>query len=191
MGDNGISVLSADEAMDGPFEEDVPVVEAPEETGSSIISDLRRRQQEVHRERHIDKEIPGYGGQMFARYRLFTFAELSALVPRRGRGEQSEQNLRINVDLLAKACEEILVRKDGELIPLAQEAQFDAPVRYDARLAELLGIDASKARDVVLKTFGADLVLSAHADDLVEWMRNASDEADEDFLGESRGSPSS
>ena len=157
---------------------------------SSVIGGLRRLQHPEYRARTHDKEIPGYEGQLVARYRALEFKEINRLL--RSRGTDADAALTMNVDMLAKACQEMFVYIGDDVVPLREEAakslggdpdRFDSPIRFDGRLAEVLGIDTARAREVILGMRWSELEIADHADDVFNWMRRASDSADGALAG--------
>lgn len=172
--------MDPDYAADEPGTPHVAHDEPAVDDGSSVISGLRALQHQEYAAKTHDREIPGYDSQLVARYRLLDFKEIKRLTRKvRTDSDDPEVELTMNIDMLAKACQEILVYNGDELRPLAEVAGKDAPIRYDDRLAEALAIDGvSRAREVIQGMRWTDLEISDHADQVFAWMRRASDSAD-------------
>lgn len=170
-------------------------IEAPEEPASepprSRLDALKARRAELGEERHLDLDVPGYGGDLVARYRVPPAGELDRVAKRISKLPEGERLLAATISQVILACDSMWIRVNGELEPL--DPNDTLPVRYDHRLAEALGIEITAkttAAEVVKSVFvsGTGLnvaALSAHASQLGEWMIDTSRDVDEDFLGES------
>ena len=114
----------------------------------SVLDDLRRAYQESGEERRtILPILPGrFGGNLAARIRPIPWTDQrkkARRIARQGATEESE--LDFAAATIAQATEEILVRNldTGELEPMADTVDEwnGVPVRFDDRLARVLGID--------------------------------------------------
>lgn len=173
-----------------------PEVEAPANghiEGSAIIDRLREQHGELSEDRHTDIEIPGYNGLLWCRYRLVDWDRLKEIQDNMTRSKNPRKELHSQADTLAEACDQFLVKKGQDLIPLNEEAGTgDAPVRYDTKLAAIIGFDPldhkgrPTARTCVLRLFNNDFAVSIHHNEVMEWMREARPEEDERLVGESQ-----
>ena len=164
---------------------------APElstDNNDSIVGRLRRAAQEAAEDKYTDIDIPGYGGELFCRYRLLSSFEIDQIVKRsRNSSGRSEQLMNNVLDNVITACEELCLRENGEDIPLRQHPEYDGdrdiPVRYDGNLARFVMLEIEgppSARKVVLALFGNnDIAVSHHAAILSRWMMRSSSEIDE------------
>lgn len=175
--------------------DDVGPIEAPEEAASepprSRLDVLKRRHAELGQERHLDLDVPQYGGDLVARYRVPRPAEINRAAKRIAKLPEDDQQVAATIDQVIVACDSMWLRVNGELEPL--ETDNPEPVRYDVRLAEALGIEGTtSARQVVERVFSSGgtfnvAALTRHAAHIGEWLTDTSKDLDEDFLGESEG----
>lgn len=172
----------------------------PQPDAGSVLGRLRARRDDLAQDHHLDLDIPGYDGDLVARYRPLTAAEqtrIAAKVERAdrlaGNDEQAaEAQLRTALDTIIASCVEILVREDGVMVPLAEITGASAPVRYDQALADALGIPgADSARAVVRGVFPRDShgdvvpqPVNRHANEVAAWMARIGSDVDGDLLGE-------
>lgn len=160
--------------------------------GSSVMDLLRHRRQLRAQEITHDIDIPGYGGDLFARYHLIDGKQLNAIASRIQKTERDPagRNLLASVDVMVAACDGLYARDRGVERGLHEILGEETPVRYDVRLAQFLGFegelgDAPTARGVVLALFnGNDLAVMSHSSRLQRWTMGAENELDEEFLGE-------
>lgn len=164
--------------------DDAAVNEAVEE-GGSVLERLKRRREQLGADRTEVFDIPGYNGELAARYKPVDFEMLKKLLNKIDRSKNPRIELLVMADILIMACDEILVRADGKLGPLDPKA--DEPVRYDDRLAEFFGFEAANARQVVFGVFNNDIAIPSHHKEVLDWMQGVTQENTEDLLGESQG----
>lgn len=103
---------------------------------------------------HIDLPIPGWGGQLGARYIVPEFDDMRDVEIRvfSEPVSNSRRELNLFIDELILSCESMLIRdEDGEWEPL-RDGQ-ERVVRWDKRLATALDVEAEEAREVVLGVF--------------------------------------
>lgn len=128
-----------------------------------------------------DLDVPGYDGELAVRYKVLPFERAREIELAAARDPSDYRELRVMCDELIDACECVLWRgEDGQMHPLEDGA--GRMVRYDARLAEGLGLDAREAREVILGVFAkpksvgrdrAPYMVSAHFDTYLAWIRSA------------------
>lgn len=163
----------------------------------SVLGRLRERRAELAADHRLDLAIPGYGGELVARYRPLTAEEQRHLAAKVDRADHASEakaaavQMMVAVDTIVAACDEILVMQDGGLVPLAAIAGAEGPVRFDEQLAEALGIDADTAREVVCGLFPRDRggqvlpqPVNRHANEVAVWMARIGIDADAGLLGE-------
>ena len=130
-------------------------------------------------------EIPGYDGELVCRYRLMEASQLEKIARRAAKLPRERRNLAVTMDSLSAACiefETVDHRNGGAIGTLAENG--DDPIRYDDRLAEALGYTAKSAREAVLGLFGGnEIAVLTHGAQLARWWSDASEDVDEDFLG--------
>jgi len=126
--------------------------------GGSVIDQIvaRRERRAQRRVRH-DIPIPGWDGDIVARYRPITHKqgeELAAKARRLLADEDPHADLYALCDRLIASCDTILIRTPDGLQPIGEVAELDRPIRFDRTLAELLHLGAAdRARDVVVRMF--------------------------------------
>jgi hypothetical protein len=157
-------------------------------TGSTAADRLRARHQRLQQAHHEDIDVPGYDGDLVGRYKIIPpdelrkRARLIAKVPPEQRSEIAA------IDQIIAACDSLWSRgDDGQLESLLPDD--DTPVRYDQRLAGILGIDSDKPRQIVREVFTVDgdlnlPALEQHANDIGLWIKDVSPEVDAGFAGE-------
>jgi hypothetical protein len=156
----------------------------------SIMESLRARHRELQEKEYVDLEIPGFRGELLCRYRLLDSREVAKIGKRARKqsGNDEDGALIATMDALISSCVEFYYRHgDGSMHPLSQSISQDAPpVRYDASLANFLGLDATTAREVCLGVFGGeghDLSVLLHGRQLQRWMADTSQDVSDDFMG--------
>lgn len=155
-----------------------PAVEAPPTNLAKIRASFEAARGD---RREVIQIAPGiYGGNLAARYHPIEWAETRKKVAKlQARGASDEQALDFAAAQLVKACEEILIRLDDsqplrpvhEVVP---EFKGSGPVRYDARLAELLGLDLTgkeRAKEICRLVFIDGNVLDSHFVQFDFWLR--------------------
>ena len=156
------------------------------DTRESVLDRIRRRRQELSGERHIDIDLPGYGGDVVIRFGPVAWEAIDAIRERVQSGKGSRRLLDAQSDLVIGACIEINFRVGDELVPILEGEQ----VRFDQRLVDALGLDesATSARAVLLQAFGLanapEIALVGVAVQLMEWMAETDVEIDQALLGE-------
>lgn len=153
---------------------------------NNALGKLRKQHAELRKERTLDLRVPGWSGMLIARYspvRAADLRKLSTRITKLSQQDTPESDLAAAADLIITACREILVEVDGEVRPLADEAGYDSPVRFDKRLAEVLGFEAESAREVVYGCFPQfedgtviETTVNAHALEVTEWITNVDEE---------------
>jgi hypothetical protein len=137
--------------------DDLDALEA--DTRPSVIDRLRQ-QRAQNKPRHLDLSIPDWGAntgglQFIARMQrkpLHGAFGKHALKVQRSILLGEDTDVASDCAVLVEGLEQLYVRdgEDGELEPLDPAE----PMRFDQRLADALGLTASRARDVVLEVFG-------------------------------------
>lgn len=178
--------------MHGP-EEMAPVLGTSEDEtvmglDRSPFEHLRRRRQQIANIKYLDLDIPGYGGELVARYKLLNWDHVRRIAKKHENSREKRKLLYAQVDLLIEACDGFYRRVDGgeELAPLDPERT----IRYDKALAEGMGFseeESESARKVCLALFVNDLALVDHHGDLLNWMRGSQEDVDAELVGESEG----
>lgn len=116
-------------------------------------------------------EIPSWGGELLARYKVIAKSELEIMIRRIRGNRNSEGDVTADLDFLIKACAEVIAR-DAET---GEERKLSSG--YNMELAELLGEPegAESARGLVLYLFKNNgIAVSAHAMKVARWMQDTS-----------------
>lgn len=165
----------------------------PEENTSvagSVLDRLRRKREAVMNDRSVDLEVPGYDGEIVLRCKYLDMRVLSAIGQRvmKTEKDQAKRNIIMAQDALINACDEILVRQDGELVGLMQAwRDEDRPVNFSSpEVAEFFGFDAKTARDCIMGVFGEKDALIASVNMKYQaWVLGSTEDIDmEAFAGE-------
>jgi hypothetical protein len=156
---------------------------------SSLLDTLRAKREERAAERHFDIELPGYDGLLVLRCGPIPGRTLTLLRERSERSKSPERDFNLNADTLIAACREVLGREQRSH-PLRVLPDADGePVRIDERLADLLQLPATSARDVLRCLFenanSPEVAVAYQAGLYMEWAASSLDELDEELLGES------
>jgi hypothetical protein len=137
----------------------------------SLVERLRRRAQDVQRQRTFELPVPGWGGELVLRFKPLEIAQLERFLAR------DASDVSANIEAMGVCCVAVLGRDGGRFVELADA---EGPVRIEHRLGVLLGMpippDATlTTREVVLMLFGGNaMALGAFVDRLVTWMTDPS-----------------
>ena len=151
----------------------------------SLLERLREDRRALASAESTTIEIPGYDGELVCRYRLMEASELEKIARKAAKLPRERRNLAVTMDSLSASCiefETVDHRNGGAAGTLAENG--GDPIRYDDRLAEALGYTAKSAREAVLGLFGGnEIAVLTHGAQLARWWSDASEDVDEDFLG--------
>lgn len=148
-----------------------PLAELGKPLGRSVTDVLREKYAGPGRTK--DLPIPRYtyddgSPMLIGRYRVLASKELLRI------GRESKTLIAQGCALLAAACDELLIRDEkGRTHSLAEYEGLPGKVKFDGKLAELLGIPAEQAAtapDVVFFAYGEDTPILGHSDLLTGWM---------------------
>lgn len=159
---------------------------APAGPTASVLDRLRARRAELQSERTEVFEIPGYNG-LRGRYGIVEWDFLKKVAKRTEKSKHPRKELYAIVDTLIESCKGIEVFDGSDWKPMHEVFGGDQVVRYDANLAEALGYPATSAREAVFGLFPSDIAMTAHMAEVDEWMKGASEEEDDNLMGESEG----
>jgi hypothetical protein len=175
------------EGHDGPSVDDKPVQPSAKPAENRLDS-LKEKRRKVRTKRDpLKLEIPEYGADLVAAYRVLDFEELKKL---REKGEEMaaandpRAELKVNCDTIAAACVGFYtLAEDDSEIPLneTEESFGDEPIVYDSRLAEALGVETKLVRELILAIFPTDLSVIAHVAQISRWMESTRANDDADF----------
>lgn len=152
----------------------------------SLAARLKEQHEQLQQERHLDLPIPGYNGDLVARYKPLDWDFFKKIGVRTEKSKNPRKELYAQADTLIESCEEIFAVDDkGVLVSLykVMDISGDEPVRYDERLAEAFGLKVGTARDSVFGLFNNDIAITNHHNEVAEWMQDTSGDSDGDFSG--------
>jgi len=179
--------MSTFESVD-EIEEPVEILDAPNGSNGdagSVLDAIRARRATIAAQHEYEMRLPRYGDQLVLVCKPAPASWLTR-IRERMQSKNPERDYAVSADLLISVCIAVRGRRKpgGPLTDLDP----DEPVRIDDRLAELLGFQAETARDVVRGLFhGApspEVAVVSAVNDYMEWSQGASDESDEELLGE-------
>jgi hypothetical protein len=165
-------------------------VEVEEEDEATQLAKLRAQREEFAEDKTKDIDLPGYNGQIVIRYRRLDYEEIERIAKRVRKMREKRHpkaSLYGQVDTLALACSDVLLRKDGVLEPMHHGFPAllgDGPTRWDGLARVVLPDDAKQpetAREAVLAVIPNPLAITPHHNELAIWMEAHRNEEDEDF----------
>jgi hypothetical protein len=173
----------ADEVL---VEEPQPIQAAP---GDSVLDAVRKRREALVQDRYLDLEVPGYNRCLVLRCGPIDAKKLGQVRERAAKvgGGAAMLDFGFNADVITDSCREVLGRRspEDELEGIDPEGE---PVRIDARLAELLGVKADRARDLLRALYSGapspEVAIERAQIDLYQWSSGQEAELEEDLLGE-------
>lgn len=157
---------------------------SPKTAADSVLETLKKRREVISADRRLDLDIPGYNGDIVARYKPVPWDRLKKIAEKAEASSSHRKELNAQADTIAMACDTLLVRIEEELIPLHEaypDVFGDRPAKYDDRLGKLLGFDADTGRQAVLRLFRNDLAVTAHQTEIGTWQQSSRVEDDEAF----------
>lgn len=166
-----------------------------EERVGSAIAAIRKRREEIIGKGHIDLLVPGYEGNLKVRYRDLSDKEHDQLAKQFERAkhrDDMEGEREAIANLLIAHCDRIFVREpDTDEFMLLEEN--NDPLKFERRLAALLGLSAERAREVVLDVFSPRKdenrrcqpdAIAPHMEAIFAWRQGREDEINQALLGE-------
>jgi hypothetical protein len=186
-----VTDLDVRQADTAAWQQDEITQEAPAaHAAGSILGQLAARRAELAQGRKpLDLEVPGYSGKLWVRYRFVSYEVMAKASARFAKEKlpDEQRDLVGCIETLITCCDEVMVADDaGVLRPLAAELGDPRPVRFDdTRLADVLGYEATRAREVVRGLFENEYAIITQAAQVSEWLASEAPEVDRDLLGES------
>jgi hypothetical protein len=172
-------------AAGGPADAADPMVisgaPAPRQTPaapSSQLAGLRERRAQARQRSKLDLVVPGYDPPVYVRFRALTPEELDRITTRHAKAKSSERALRMNSTVLATACIGIfeIDPDSGEEVSVDPENREGDWPRFDTRLAEILGVKAEKADDIVQALYVEKMHVLSMGDEVATWSSAADQE---------------
>jgi hypothetical protein len=181
------SAAMADSGLDGPSVTD-PAEKPSAKPAANRLDRLKKKREQVNQEREpLKLQIPEYGDELVAAYRVLNFEELNKLLER---GEamtaqgDPRAKFKVSCDTIAAACVGFYtLDENGEEIPLNEidESLGEEPITYKDKLAEALGVETRKVRELIEEIFPTDLSIMAHLGEISRWMESNRESDDADF----------
>lgn len=158
----------------------------------SVRDRLKQRRENIGSQTEITMDIPGYDGELVGEFKRMRWEAMADVADRAEKSKAKRGRLNGQADVIATACAQLIFReelpggetKDTPLHEMFPDEFGDAPVRFDPRLAEWLGLEIDgtpTARKVVFAMFNNDLAVTAMHNELGEWMQSSKSEEDEAF----------
>jgi hypothetical protein len=141
-------------------------------SSESLKEGLRRQRESNLQNETLNLALPEYTDpELVGQYRMVDPSELAAIGEKLKREFKNRMELVTYgaIDSIIAACVGLYARPAGskELISLDE----GIPLRFDSRLADYLGIEATTAREVVIQTFGANMyAIIDHNVKITRWM---------------------
>lgn len=166
-----------------PVEDEAPATAEP----GSALSRLRALREDFTNAATVDLDVPGYKGELVARYHPLPWEVIRQLAIRGEKGKRDPNNgPMIACDGLANAIEGFFIRAaDGSLAPLTYNG--DPVLTFNAALMAVLGVEGTQtARERVRAVFPDSFSLVAHYGSLMQFQetRTTDEGEDEDLLAE-------
>lgn len=164
-------------------DEEAPIEVTP---AGSVLDVIRRRRSEKAAEHTYDLLVPGYDGLLALRCTPLRGDTLTQLRLRLERSKDPSRDFALAADILANVCEEVLARHSRSagwesLDPTGE------PVAIGERLAELLRVPATSARQLVREVFSLapspEMACGDAVGDYLAWAQGADADLDEGLLG--------
>jgi hypothetical protein len=143
---------------------------------------IRAKREEIAAETTEVFDIPGYDGDLAARYRRMEWTEIQKVGERARASKHPHKELHGQADIIAAACIELLVRDQNNPEAYERFGEVDGePIRFDLNLCNVMGwTDIRTARETVRAMFGNDLAVSMHHQILLAWMSGVAKKIQED-----------
>jgi hypothetical protein len=165
-------------------EEDLIAVPPNPDDAQSLLDQIKEQREDLKSGEHrLELDVPGYNGMLVVRYKPVRWDVIEQLTKKVRKDKSGvSKNVLASTDTIIEACEEVLLRVNGELtsIPTGQ----GGPVQFDSRLASALSFEAETARQVVAGVFPNEMGVIDHNVRYSRWLRDVTKEVDDDLLGE-------
>lgn len=167
----------------------------------SAIADIRKQREEIQGKGHLDLLVPGYKGKLMVKYRDLTDKQHDELAKRFERAQQREDaegEREAIADILIAHCDRIYVLDPATEQFIELEENGD-PLKFERRLAALLGLPGERSREVVVDVFSPMKdgdsrrrchpdAIAPHMEAIFAWRQGREEEINRRLLGESNAS---
>jgi len=143
---------------------------------------IRAKREEIAGETTEIFDIPGYDGDLAARYRRMEWSEIQKVGERARASKHPQKELHGQADIIAAACVELLVRSETNPEEYERFGEVEGePVRFDHNLCQIMGWgDIKTGRETVRAMFINDLAVSMHHQVILAWMSGIAKKIHED-----------
>lgn len=157
---------------------------SPDDARATLLNSLRASREELKADHYLDLDLPGYKGQLVARFRPFPLEKQERKMAefQKASGKQPIL-LKAACDTLIDACEQLMLRSEEGSEPFPIDAEAMPLIAFDTRAAELFGFSANSARQVVIGLFPTEQAILAMNVRVSQWMQDVTRETDETLLG--------
>lgn len=161
--------------------ENTEKIEVRDAEPGSVVTRLRELREGFKVDVHVDLEVPGYRGELVARYGALPWEVVRNLALRGERGKRNPDiGPIIAADGLVNAVEGFYFRDGDGLSPVTW--QGDPVLTYGDGLAGVLGITGTQSvRETCKAVFPDEFALVSHYGELMEWQAQR-DDADEALI---------
>jgi len=162
----------------------------PVEVGAagSVLDVIRERRSAKAAEHEYDMPVPGYGGLLVVRCTPLKGETLTTLRLRLERSKDPSRDFALAADILIAVAEDVLARRSSSA-PWEPLDPTGEPVTFTERLAELLRIEATSARELVRAVFSLapspEMAVGDAVGDYLAWAQGADADLDDGLMGES------
>lgn len=159
--------------------------------GGSILDELRGRREDIAADQDTVIPVAVFEGKMAVHYRLLEWKRTQEFAQRvqKAQGRDPLADLHASGSLIAEACLGVMVPDPTQQGDPPEGAPSTwgwksidpsgEPVRFEVRLLELFRIPTDslpakvKGRDIVRLVFNRDHAVTAHSQEVLEWMQDA------------------
>jgi hypothetical protein len=139
---------------------------------ASMMAQLRANRERIAKDRTKTLKLPGWES-LSVRYKRLPWDQIKGLA---GMGEgDGTEDIGAAMDVLIAACEEVLFDGDG------------LTLRYEQKLAELIGDSAVTPPEVIDAVFPDEVSLMVHAGEYMTWAMRLEGEASDELGKDSAG----
>lgn len=135
----------------------------------SALSSLRARRAKAREELHLDLAVPRLDPPVYVRFAPVDDGRVKAINKRFEKSKDKDRDVLINAAVLAEACRGLFEVIDNQEVSVDDSDREGEWPRFDDQLADLLGIEAGKASDVVRALYLTDGDVIATATRVAEW----------------------